>query len=218
MAVRFYDEAVYNKIQKWIKDPHMVVLKPNESSRLFQIRNDQKNDEPLTLPLISLSRDPSINLSIPTKRTLSCEGITLSGDKLQSIQLEAIPIEINYQLDIFTRFFEEGDEYVRNFVFNLVNHPTMKIVLPYNGAEIEHICYIRVLNNIADNSDIPEKVFSDQFTRWTIQFTILDAFLFSIPVVSNAQLTGAVLHVYNDKTKQSLEEVSVVNFPDDSEV
>ena len=30
MGVRFYDEAIANKIQKWIKDPNMVILKPNE--------------------------------------------------------------------------------------------------------------------------------------------------------------------------------------------
>jgi len=74
MSIRFYDEAVVNKIKKWIADPNMVILKPNEVNRLFQITADQNNDKPLTLPLIAISRDTNINLSIPTKRSLSCDG------------------------------------------------------------------------------------------------------------------------------------------------
>ena len=212
MAVRFYDEAVYNKIQKWIKDPNMVILKPNESSRLFQIQNDKNNDKPLTLPLISLARDPNIGMSVTTKRALTYEGLVIGNNEKSSVQLDAIPIELNYQLDIYTRRFDEGDEYLRNFVFNMVNHPTLKILIPYNGAEIEHICYIRVLPTLSDNSDIPEKVFPDEFTRWTIQFTINDAFLFSLPVKENGKLVGAVLHVYNDRKESSLEEVHVEDF------
>ena len=38
MAVRFYDEALVNKIQEWVKDPNMKVLKPDEVTRLFQIQ------------------------------------------------------------------------------------------------------------------------------------------------------------------------------------
>lgn len=212
MAIRFYDEAVCNKIQKWIKDPNLRIIKPNESSRLFQMRNDQEDDKPLTLPLISISRDPNVEISIPTKRCLSCEGLTLSGDKLTSIQLNAIPIQLNYQLDIYTRWVDEADEYVRNFIFNLSDFPKMKVRIPYNGAEIEHICYIRVLNTIADNSDIAEKAFPDQFSRWTIQFTIQDAYLFSLPIVNNAQIVGAKLHVYNGNSESSLEEVSEEEF------
>ena len=63
------------------------------------------------------------------------------------------------------RRFEEGDEYLRNFVFNFVNYPKMTIMLPYNDANIEHICYTRLDNTLSDTSNISQKLFPDAFTR-----------------------------------------------------
>jgi hypothetical protein len=42
-----------------------------------------------------------------------------------------------------------------------------------------------VLSNISDTSDIPQRLFVGQFTRWTIQLEILDAFLYNIPYRKN---------------------------------
>jgi hypothetical protein len=126
---------------------------------------DQKDDEPLTLPLIAISRDPNLNISVSTKRNLTFDGKKLDGSSLQSIQLDAIPIDLNYQIDIYTQKYDEGDEYLRNFIFNFVNYPQMKVLLPYNGSNIEHVCYIRLSNTATDNSDVSEKLFADQFTR-----------------------------------------------------
>jgi hypothetical protein len=55
------------------------------------------------------------------------------------------------------------DEYVRNFLFKLINNPVLKVKIPYNGAEIEHIANIRVLSNVSDTSDISERIFVGQF-------------------------------------------------------
>ena len=100
MGVRYYDEAIFKKIQKWIKDPNMVILKPNEVSRLWQVRADQKDDQPLTLPLIAISRDPTLNVDIPNKRSLSCDGAEIGKTENEVVKLDAIPITVNYQLDI----------------------------------------------------------------------------------------------------------------------
>lgn len=207
MAIRFYDDALYEKIQKWIKDPNMVILKPNETTRLFQIREDQTNDKPLTLPLITIARDPTVNISVTGKRNLTFDGAILDSNEKSSIQLEAIPIDLNYQLDIYTRKYDEGDEYLRNFIFNLINHPTMSILLPYNDAQIEHICYIRLLSNVADNSDISEKLFPDEFTRWTIQLSISDAYLFSIPINNNAKIVDGALIIKDHEFKTEEKEI-----------
>lgn len=203
MAVRFYDEAIVNKIQKWIKDPNMVVLKPNEVSRLWQVRADQKNDEPLKLPLIAISRDPTLNVDVTTKRPLTCDGLVVAKDMQRSVKLDAIPILINYQIDIYTRRYDEGDEYVRNFIFNFVNHPKMKILIPYNGSNIEHICYTRLNSSVTDNSDVSEKLFPDQFTRWTIQVEIHDAYLFSVPVEEVGIIGGAELELVDWTKKEN---------------
>ncbi len=207
MGVRLYDEAIVKKIQKWIKDPDMVVLKPNEVSRLWQVRADQKNDEPLTLPLVAISRDPTINIDVATKRSLTCDGANLTKNNAErvTIKLDAIPILINYQIDIYTQKYEEGDEYLRNFVFNFVNHPKMKILLPYNGSNIEHICYTRLANNVTDNSDVSEKLFADQFTRWSLQVSIHDAYLFSVPIKEDGKIVTNVDIQNTQSTEMALE-------------
>ena len=39
-----------------------------------------------------------------------------------------------------------------------------------------------------DNSYIPERLFSDQFTRWTLRFDVMDAFIWSVPVKENYKI------------------------------
>jgi hypothetical protein len=80
-------------------------------------------------------------------------------------QLNVIPIKLMYQLDIYTKTAEEGDEYVRNFLFKLINNPVLKISIPYNDLNVEHIANIRVLDTVSDTSSISERIFSGQFTR-----------------------------------------------------
>ena len=43
MAIRFYDKALSAKIESWIKDPNMTILKPDEVTRLLQIQADKIN-------------------------------------------------------------------------------------------------------------------------------------------------------------------------------
>jgi hypothetical protein len=76
-----------------------------------------------------------------------------------------LPIKLSYQLDIYTKTAEEGDEYLRNFLFKLINNPVLKILIPYNNVNLEHIANIRVLNQVSDTSAINERIFSGQFTR-----------------------------------------------------
>lgn len=226
MAIRFYDEAVYGKIQKWIKDDKMRILKPDETTRLLQIQADESNDKPITLPLIALSRESEINLDISTKRNLTFDGIKLIPDELSeeeikkltsSAQLNVIPISLNYQLDIFTRHYAEADEYLRNFIFNFVNYPKVKVRIEYNGFHIEQICYIHLLQTISDNSDISERLFPGQFTRWTIQFEIQNAYLFSVPITENKQIVEGELNIYstkalnfNENQLEAIEEIGLV--------
>ena len=135
------------------------------------------------------------------KQSRSFDGITYLTSPDKTAQINIIPIQVNYQLDIYTKTYEEGDEYVRNFLFKLINNPTIFITIPYsagvnkkvldkNGAEIDlpllqHIANIRVLSTVSDTSDIAERLFPGQFTRWSIQFELQDAYLFSVPYKNN---------------------------------
>ncbi len=206
MGLRYYDEAVYNLIKSWVKNSKMRVLRPDETSDLFKINADLNEDKPLSLPLIALSRNTNIEILNTKKNLLSFSGKRIGGNEEESIQLNAIPITLGYQIDIYTKKFAEADEYVREFVFGLINNPSIKITLPYNGLGIDVVANIRLESTISDNSDIPERLFRDQFTRFTIQFELLDAYLYSIPFNPNATIESAYI---SDTTSNS--ELDVMN-------
>lgn len=62
MSIRFYDEAIVNKISKWVKDPNMRIIKPEETSRLFEMKFDENKDAPLRLPIIAIAREKEIDI------------------------------------------------------------------------------------------------------------------------------------------------------------
>ena len=185
MAIRFYDAAVCNKIKNWVKDPNLKVLSPSDSSRLFQLKADENLDKPLTLPLIAISRDENMEIISTAKKALTYDGGHIKASPETSELLNGIPIKLTYQLDIYCRYFAEADEYMRNFIFNLINYPNVSIEIPYNDAKVIHNSTIQLHNQVADNSNIPERLIRDQFTRMTIKFTIDDAYLFSVPFMDN---------------------------------
>lgn len=189
MGVRFYDEAIYKKISKWVNDPSIRILKPDETQRLFEIKYDNENgDQQLTLPMIALSREKNIEILNTNKHSKTFDGFKTNSNEKSSVQINVVPIEINYQIDIYTKGMAEADEYVRNFVFNIINYPKVKVTLPYNNLNIVHESNIRLDPSIADNSDIKEHMFPDQFVRFTLKFNIDDAYLFSLPARENKQI------------------------------
>ena len=54
-------------------------------------------------------------------------------------------------------------------MFNLINYPTLIVELPYNNCKSIKEAHIRLLSTIEDNSDIPERIFAGEFTRFTLQ-------------------------------------------------
>ena len=208
MAVRYYDDAVANKINSWLpkdKNRKIQVLKPDETKRLFSIEADEKNDKPLALPLIALSRSNTVSLKQKTMTPMSFDGLMLDSDSKHTLQLNGIPIYLSYQLDIYTRRYDEGDELLREFVFKLINNPQIVIELPYNNQKFKHVATIEMQTDIEDTSDISERLFPGQFTRWTLRFDIDGAYLFSLPYVDNVSIDGYELEVRQDLSKYEKE-------------
>jgi hypothetical protein len=137
--------------------------------------------------MVALSRNKDIKILQTTKTNRSFDGLRLikGNEKEKAVLFNVIPIQLDYQLDIFAKTYEEADEYLRNFLFKLINNPTIMIDIPYNGAQLRHIANLRILDTVSDTSDITERHFVGQFTRWTIQFELHDGFLFSIPYKQN---------------------------------
>ena len=173
-----YDEALLKKFKNWVKDDSLEIIGPEEVRKVFEYKIDSTNDKPLKLPMIVLRRLSPITINNISKRPLTFDGHVYRVNKDRGEHLNGIPITLRYQLDIYTRYLDENDEYVRNFVFNLINFPKVNIEIPYNNANITHNSHIILDADIEDNSDIPERLVQGQFTRRTISFSIDSAYMF----------------------------------------
>ena len=214
MAIRYYDDVIAAKLKKWIPDNSKLrILKPDETKRLFETIADDNKDKAFKLPFVALSRGTDIEILRNIKNTQSFDDLNLytSSDASTTVQFNAIPIRVNYQIDIYTKTYEEGDEYLRNFLFKLINNPTIKIEIPYNDFNLEHIANLRVLNTVSDTSSISERLFSGQFTRWTIQFELQDGFLFSVPYKHNWKLYVSANELLPEELDSMLEVSEEIN-------
>ncbi len=197
MAISYYDDAVTQKIKNWLADSSKLrVLSPDETSRLIQLSAEDSKDKPLKLPLIAISRNKDIELGSAIKQNKSFDGFVLKADEQTAtvVHMNVIPIKTTYQLDIYTKKRVEADEYVRQYLFKLINNPQIIIEIPYNGYFVKHTANLRVLDTISDTSDISTHIFPGQFYKWTIQLELQDGFLFSIPrkpgwVLTSVELT-----------------------------
>lgn len=193
MAISYYDEAVTQKIKGWLADSSKLrVLSPDESTRLIQLSAEDSGDKALKLPIISIARNKDIEIESAIKQNKSFDGFILEKNKNTNttVHLNVIPIKTTYQLDIYTKKRVEADEYVRQYLFKLINNPQIVVEIPYNNYIIRHTANLRVLNTISDTSDISSHIFPGQFYKWTIQLELQDGFLFSIPQKQGWKLIG----------------------------
>ena len=180
MSIGLYDDAFVKKLQSWTKNSKLQVVGPNDTKRLFEITADTTNDSPITLPMISLKRPGGFTILHTIKHPLSFDGATLDATYEQAKQMNMIPISIPYQIDVYTRYLNEADEYIRHLVFNIINYPKLDIVIPYNNENYIHHSNIRLAGEVDDNSDIPERLISGQFVRMSMRIDIDDAYLFDV--------------------------------------
>ena len=155
MSLKLYDTALENKLRKWLNNENLTITGPDETRRLFQWKADTTKDQPIQLPLVSISRNPTISILNTSKRPMTFDGYTIAASKTGIKSLSAIPISLSYVINIYTRFLSEGDEYLRNFLFNIINYPQLEVQIPYNDSIETHISNIRLQGEVEDNSDIP---------------------------------------------------------------
>lgn len=214
MSIQYYDEALTKKIKDAIvSDSKILILGPEESSEeLFSTQADLNYDN-LSLPMISLIRKRDVDILNTNKKPLTYDGIRLkfynksgelvTGDK--ALKLNAIPIKLEYQLDIYTLKEYEADEYAREFMFFFINNPAVNIELPYHDVKATHTSTVRVESPLINNSDIPQKLFKDQFYRYSLNLYIDDAYYFSIPSMKTILIDTVELDVVDNKTKEIVE-------------
>ena len=185
MGLYYYDKAFLEKLNSWKANSQLQIVGPDEVSRLLQVVADNNDDKPVKLPLVCLTRRAGFTINNTNKRVLAFDGATKDATIEKSLQLNAIPITIPYQLDVYTRYLREADELARNIVFNVINSPKLTVTIPYNGINLEHDSNIRLSSEVTDNSSIPERLVPGQFTRLTFNIDIDDAYLFDARLRDN---------------------------------
>lgn len=210
MSIKLYDDALLNKLQNWTLDTSVTLTGVNESTRLFTTIADTSDDKPIQLPLIALSRPGGFVIEDKYKQPKSYSGVTFSHTKERSAKLNAIKISIPYQLDIYARYQEEADEYIRNIVFNIINYPNVTIEIPYHDFGIKHDSNIRLASDVEDNSDVPERLISGQFKRYTIGIVIDDAYLFDVRVKDNLRLVEGHLYTMEDAVSEVIADKELI--------
>ena len=198
MSIKLYDDALLEKLRNWTLDTAITLTGVNDSTKLFTTIADTNNDKPIQLPIIALSRPGGFVISDKYKQPKSYNGVTVGHTKERSAKLNAIKIAIPYQLDVYARYQEEADEYVRNIVFNIINYPNVTIEIPYHELGLKHDSNIRLASDVEDNSDVPERLVSGQFKRYTLSLVIDDAYLFDVRVKDNLRIVEGHLYTMED--------------------
>ena len=188
MSIKLYDDALIAKFRRWAANTDIHIYDVSESRQLFEILSDRKNDQEIKLPIIALRRPHGYSINNKNKKPASYDGARVALSEQAGAQLNIIPISIDYQLDIYTRYLDEADEYMRNFIFNIINYPKLNVEIPYENLSLTHDANIRISSEVEDNSDITERLISGQFTRLTLGFNIDDAYLFDVRVRNNISI------------------------------
>lgn len=189
MGVKLYDDAIVSKFKQWTQRTNIHIYSPSETKRIFEIIAEQSNDKPVGLPFIGLSRVGGYTILNTQMQPMTYDGLTLKANQKASLQLNAIPIQIDYQVDVYTRQLSEADDYVRNLVFNIINFPSLEVHVPYRDYDIKHKASIQLAaQEVADNSSIPERLITGQFTRLSLMITVNDAYLWDLRVRDNYSL------------------------------
>lgn len=179
MSIYLYDEALIRKLRNWTANTEINIYGPEQTGRMFEVIGDNTNDTPIKLPIIAIRRNPSINISNPNKKPTTYDGLKIPelSEEDKMVKLSMIPIEISYQIDVYCRYMREADTLIRSLVFNIINHPTLEVLIPYSNVNLEHNGNIRLTSGIEDNSDVPERFVPGQFTRLSLTVSIDDAYL-----------------------------------------
>ena len=122
MGVYLYDNALLDKFKNWTSSTNITLVGINNTNTMFDVVEDTTNDTPIQLPMIQISRNGGYDVINKQKKPLSYNALAIGKKGTQKLVLNAIPISVTYQIDVYTRYLQEADEYMRNLVFNIINY------------------------------------------------------------------------------------------------
>ena len=189
MSVTLYDNSIIQSLRTLTENTKIHIVPVENVFRT--IGKLEGSEDHIELPIISVTRT-GWSLQDP-QHTAKLAGTTWAYDKekewVQNIQY--MPIQINYLLDVWTRTRTENDAILRELIFYYTDHPTLQIEVPY-GAELTHDFNIFFNTDIEDNSDIVEQKNRGEYFRQTIGFYTDDAYLWK---TSSRPFTKVIIDV-----------------------
>lgn len=172
--IYLYDNAIVDKFRSLFKDSRITVQPPENAIRyVAQLSNDD-----VKFPLISLNRTSWSLRSGDISWAQSRTGIAnrLNPDNTISV-MRAIPIQMEYQLDVYTVDRLTNDEIYRELIFYFIKNPTLEVEIPYT-VDNKHVFNLDINPDITDNSDTVEHVNKGVLYRYTSTWVVKDAYLF----------------------------------------
>lgn len=169
------------------------IIQITNSEDVFDIIGDIEQNDNIVFPIISLVRTGWQLLDYSQEFMENSGGLVgilqeEPGSRKRQVRLQAIPIQINYQLDIWTQNRIDNDIIAREFIWFYKLNPQMKVRIPH-GINITHPFNIAIEPDIVDNSDIGEHNSRGRYYRQTLGIhTDGDAFLWktnvsNIPII-----------------------------------
>lgn len=203
MSAILYDKALLKKIKKWTEKTDVQIYGPSEANRVFQINADMHNDNPIKLPMIVLSRN-GFNINNTNRQPINFDGKRIYAKENQLTQINAIPITLNYSLDVYSRYYDEADAYMRELIFMIINSPTVKVTLPYMDINYTHISNIRLSNNEVTDESLQVRSYRDMLCNLKINLNIDDAYIWDARIKSSVEITedGLFVDTFNEKTSK----------------
>ena len=195
MSAILYDNALINKLKKWTEKADVQIYGPSDQYRIFQINADKRNDKSFKLPAIVLARN-GYSIDNISKRPMVWDGKKIEADENKVKQINAIPIKLDYNIEVYARYYDEADSYMREIIFNVINYPRLDIEIPYLGFNTIHASNIRISSSsIEDNKQGGLLSFNDQICSLKLQINIDDAYLWDSRVRTTVSIEGDGLTV-----------------------
>lgn len=196
MSVNNYDVAIIEDLRQILQDDRIHIVPPENFFRLLaRIDNDK-----VEFPAISVVRR-GWSLSDSHPHMMKFDGTLLSHDNEANeyIRLQAIPISISYQMDVWTKTRLENDNIMRELIFYYSTHPTLNVKVPYGQKTYYHKFNVFFDSDIEDNSDIANHMNTGEYFRQTISFYTDDAYLWKSSSRGPTTIEVIVTDEFNNK-------------------
>lgn len=160
-----------------------------DAENVFNIIGDIENDK-IKFPIISIIRT-GWSIKDFLQEAQNNAGVLmgyLDDERVKQVRLQSIPIQINYQVDIWTQNRIDNDIIARELLWFYMQRPQMVVKIPH-GLDTTHVFNVGFELDVTDNSDITEHNSRGRYYRQTLGMYVDDAYLWrssvtNVPIIS----------------------------------